>query len=194
MDVTQQRAVVEEVHAAEKRCPKCGVVKGRSEWNKSKSRADGLAPWCKGCHSAYSREWRSRPEVKDRQAQRAAQRYAEMTNEERAEYINRGTERRRAIGYTLRLNYRVSIKWYEETLAAQGGGCAICGKRPSKTRRLSVDHDHSCCPGEKTCGECIRGLLCITCNVWLGFYENEDWVRRAKSYLDREIQRLGGAS
>ena len=49
----------------------------------------------------------------------------------------------------------VSLDDYEALLAAQGGGCALCGN-PPKTRRLDVDHDHR--TGQ------IRGLLCSRCN------------------------------
>lgn len=28
-----------------------------------------------------------------------------------------------------------------------------------------IDHFHECCPGQKTCGNCIRSLLCRQCNV-----------------------------
>jgi hypothetical protein len=29
-----------------------------------------------------------------------------------------------------------------------------------------VDHDHACCQKKnRSCGKCIRGLLCHTCNI-----------------------------
>lgn len=39
-------------------------------------------------------------------------------------------------------------------------GCEACGA----TDDLQVDHDHACCPGKKSCGACVRGVLCGGCN------------------------------
>lgn len=64
---------------------------------------------------------------------------------------------------TLWRRYKLTIDGYETLLAIQGGRCAICGTKPGKTR-LAVDHNHLCCPGRNSCGNCIRGLLCGTCN------------------------------
>ncbi len=57
----------------------------------------------------------------------------------------------------------------------QGGGCAICGKRPGKVS-LHVDHDHE--TGE------VRGLLCVGCNNALGqFRDDLELLARASDYL-----------
>lgn len=61
--------------------------------------------------------------------------------------------------------YGLTVEKYQELVTEQGGRCATCGETPEK---LYVDHDHMCCPGAKTCGECVRGLLCLNCNTALG--------------------------
>jgi hypothetical protein len=52
---------------------------------------------------------------------------------------------------------------YNEMLADQLWGCAICGKSDSLGRRLAVDHNH-------ITGK-IRGLLCNRCNRAIGFVD-----------------------
>ncbi|WP_428832051.1 endonuclease domain-containing protein [Gordonia cholesterolivorans] len=65
------------------------------------------------------------------------------------------------------------------------GVCAICGEPPSG-QRISVDHDHSCCPGNRTCGCCIRELLCGKCNTLIGMAdEDERRLEQAIAYLRR---------
>lgn len=48
-------------------------------------------------------------------------------------------------------------------------GCANEGCQA--TDNLHIDHDHSCCPGNESCGKCVRGVLCGSCNVTLGWIE-----------------------
>lgn len=75
----------------------------------------------------------------------------------------------------------VSDDDYHRMLAAQGGGCAICGATP-KTRRLDVDHDH-------LTGK-VRGLLCHRCNRALPTWVTMDWLTLAWRYLQRsEVRR-----
>lgn len=66
----------------------------------------------------------------------------------------------------------------------QGNKCAICEREPGK-RKLSVDHDHSCCSGETSCGKCVRALICNPCNVALGMMrDSANALRRAADYLE----------
>lgn len=80
-------------------------------------------------------------------------------------------------------SYNVS---YEDLFALQGGSCGICGKTEEENgQRLCVDHDHSCCPTKrKSCGKCVRGLLCSNCNTGLGYFnDNKDRLQSAIKYL-----------
>ncbi len=72
---------------------------------------------------------------------------------------------------------------YETQLKRQGGRCAICGRKD--TRSLSIDHDHSHCPGEQSCRLCNRGLLCNDCNKKLSVVEDRVFLRKAKKYLKK---------
>jgi hypothetical protein len=47
-----------------------------------------------------------------------------------------------------------------------------------------VDHDHTCCPGKKSCGKCIRGFLCRACNSFIGLAkDNITTLENAVKYL-----------
>lgn len=66
---------------------------------------------------------------------------------------------------TLKL-YGLTSDDYDEILARQGGGCAICGGPPNhgtRCRNFDVDHDHA--TGQ------VRGLLCNPCNRQVGLVE-----------------------
>ena len=85
--------------------------------------------------------------------------------------------------YLLR-TYNVTLERYWELHEAQGGACAICQRATGKARRLAVDHDHACCPGPRSCGACVRGLLCGPCNQLLGRMRDAPAVfERAATYL-----------
>lgn len=77
---------------------------------------------------------------------------------------------------------------YAQMLSQQAGVCKIC-KDPPATRLLSIDHDHSCCPGRYSCGKCVRGLLCGKCNSGLGmFRDNPALLKAAFDYLNAQHQ------
>ena len=79
----------------------------------------------------------------------------------------------------------------QSLLAAQGGGCAICGTPETGTAggRLAVDHDHAHCPGKTGCPECVRGLLCVTCNNLLrSAHDDVAVLTMAIDYIGRTSQ------
>jgi hypothetical protein len=68
-------------------------------------------------------------------------------------------------------------------LDAQDGRCAVC---VSPLVAPHIDHDHSCCPGITSCGKCVRGLLCLSCNHMLGkAYDKPEVLEAAARYLRR---------
>lgn len=75
--------------------------------------------------------------------------------------------------------YGIDAATYRRMLEEQGHACRICLKHETAThqsgtlRRLSVDHDHKCCPGKKSCGKCVRGLLCARCNSAIGLVDED---------------------
>lgn len=126
----------------------------------------GQFKYCGDCQSDVQRERNDR--------KNAARRLDGTLDDE-----TRRQKRRRAnIG-----RYGITVERYDEMLAAQHGVCAICGKPPSgkgtSGQSLHVDHDHSCCPGTKSCGECVRGLLCSNCNMGIGYLKDNPKILTA---------------
>lgn len=73
--------------------------------------------------------------------------------------------------------YGITELEYDRILEHQGGGCAICGRKPSAEVRLSVDHDHH--------RNVTRGLLCWTCNRVVALLRDDPArARSAYAYLD----------
>lgn len=82
-------------------------------------------------------------------------------------------------------NYKMSLDDFYAMLASQDGKCLGCGMDASDSdRRFAVDHDHKCCPGPITCGNCIRGLLCYSRNFVVGHaYDSPETLDRLATYL-----------
>ncbi len=79
--------------------------------------------------------------------------------------------------------YDVTQEEYDAMLAAQCGGCAICGCKPDKQthkaiKQLPVDHCHAT--------GAVRGLVCHSCNNGIGrFFDSPDLLEKAAAYLRR---------
>jgi hypothetical protein len=97
---------------------------------------------------------------------------------------NRLAQRTAAHARRLDQVYSITAAEYAAILESQGGKCAICNRATGTKRRLAVDHDHSCCNGPTSCGNCVRGLLCKSCNTMLGrMRDDAETFTRAAEYL-----------
>jgi hypothetical protein len=111
-------------------------------------------------------------------ARRRERRATDPGYRERCRVGRRGERGRRA---TLKL-YGLSLEDYDALLLRQNGACAICERKSDRT--LCVDHCHST--------RVVRGLLCRTCNLGLGYFRDEAALfRKAIAYLRRA--RIAGA-
>jgi hypothetical protein len=85
----------------------------------------------------------------------------------------------------LKRNYGVTLDWYKEQHAKQGGVCAICSKPETavihgKQLSLAVDHCHD--TGK------VRALLCTTCNRGIGMLKHDrDLLQKLIAYLETYV-------
>jgi len=152
--------------AGSKRCQHCKEVKPLDQYSHDKTQHDGHARQCKACAYTRHKEWVSRhpgysAEKHRRGREKAPERYAD---------------------YSRKRNHGLNPGDYGRMLAAQGGGCAICGTTdPGNGKSFHVDHCH-------VHGN-IRGLLCQGCNTGLGqFRDNATTLRQAADYLDKSAK------
>ena len=80
--------------------------------------------------------------------------------------------------------YGITLDEYEQMSLNQDDKCAICGIGQYENGRiLAIDHDHET--------ESIRGLLCIKCNLMLGFAKDSiDVLKNAVEYLQSEQENI----
>jgi hypothetical protein len=84
--------------------------------------------------------------------------------------------------YRLR-RYGLTREQFDRLLEIHGYACGMCHAPFAQAQPIFVDHDHNCCAVEESsCGQCVRGLLCLPCNTALGTIERKYDLARA--YLD----------
>ena len=80
----------------------------------------------------------------------------------------------------LKHRHNTTPEEFQRLLDEQGGSCAVCSAPGTH-----IDHDHACCPGSRSCGQCIRGILCEPHNLMLGHAHDDPTVlRNAATYLE----------
>ena len=81
-------------------------------------------------------------------------------------------EEKKALGQKKRLTkFSITEEGYRAIVDAFKGVCGICQSPPDPNRDFAIDHDHSCCTGNKSCGQCIRGILCLECNLRMSWVD-----------------------
>ena len=128
--------------------------------------------------SRYNKEYLQRPGILEKFREYNQKRLDAMSPEGKARYIK---------NFHLVSNYGITLEQYEERLEKQDNRCAICAvPAKEKHKYLDVDHCHGHCVGRKGCPECIRGIVCSSCNVRLARHEESlDLLLEERVYLQR---------
>jgi hypothetical protein len=117
------------------------------------------------------------PEAMDRARQRFAERVAVH-----GRIVDPAAKRRWNQAHKL-VRYGLTREQFDRLLEIQQNACAMCHTRFEEEQPIFIDHDHACCPDEKSsCGKCVRGLLCLSCNTALGLIERK--YELAQAYLN----------
>jgi hypothetical protein len=89
--------------------------------------------------------------------------------------------------YWLKYKFGITVEQWDQSLSGQDGCCYLCGD-PLDKLHIHIDHDHRCCPGNRSCGQCIRGLACRWCNQGLGqFKDDPARLRRVADNLEKAM-------
>jgi hypothetical protein len=90
--------------------------------------------------------------------------------------------------------YGITVEQFTRLLENQGYACAMCfepfdAEQLDGEQPIHIDHDHGCCSTKnRSCGQCVRGLLCHGCNVSLGHIERK--LELAQAYLASQAARV----
>jgi Recombination endonuclease VII len=155
---------------AKKPCNKCKAIQPLTNFYKCKRCKNGYRPDCKLC---YTVNYRGRYTEYQKKWIKANPHYPK--NWEKANKI-----KRKAIN--MKWTYNVTPVDFLGMLYSQSFSCADC-KTPfgnDRKTRPNIDHAHDApcrCSGYRSCGQCVRGLVCSKCN---GERAKKDRIARLK--------------
>jgi Recombination endonuclease VII len=141
---------------------KCGGLRGKKscgQWlpldafGKNKSKPDGKQHTCLKCEAIRVEKYRN-----------GNPKYRETARIQSAAYTRKHPDKN--LASVVKHRYGITPQQRSEIAEAQGNACARC-RTPFSNGRPCMDHDHSCCPGERSCGLCLRAVPCLACNFKL---------------------------
>lgn len=156
-------------------CSLCKQDKPLNEFHKKASGKHGVRSQCKECRKAPLKEWQI-------DGKRTCVSCHERKLIESFTLSHTGSPRKYCKECRQRFTvYGLTKADLDKLLTEQDYKCLIC---EAFLEKFAVDHDHSCCPSRhKSCGKCVRGLLCTQCNTRLGWFEV--YGTKAIEYLER---------
>jgi hypothetical protein len=181
-----------------KQCSKCQETKTLDQFHESKSikAKDSHDYYCKYCRVGTSIQSKKTNKKKCTVSECGMPNYAKsMCRNHYSRFLRTGTTEKiqrtdeekylKTRETNLRYRYVLTLEQFNEMAK---DGCNVCGIKPEGT--LHVDHDHSCCNSNSiTCGKCVRGVVCGTCNQSIGKYEagvirqDNPLIDKIKEYL-----------
>jgi hypothetical protein len=172
-NVTQEKKFLSK-DGKQKLCSDCGLYKDiETQFRPNPSATGGVYSRCNDCQSKLKREEYAADPEPHKEKQR-------RLRKERPEVFR---------GYELKKRFKITVEEHQKLFESQNRKCAGCGSSDSgePSGIWHTDHDSSCCPtGSRTCGQCIRGILCRWCNLTLGNAKDDvERMRGLIQYLEK---------
>lgn len=154
-------------HRVQRCDPGCTCSRHRPAWNR------------------YTEEQRAKALDRKRAKNAAYMLQRRLVDPERARREGREQYKRNGRKHNLRWKFGISPGQLAAIRSRQNGCCYLC-EESLEQRNVHIDHDRSCCPGDRSCGLCIRGVACQLCNQGIGqFGDDPARMRRVADNLER---------
>lgn len=135
-----------------KTCVKCDEWCFWEEFYSDNNKRDGLRSDCKRCRKLYEK---GHYEINKDNKQQYSRDYYNLNPLENA-FRNRANK------------FGLTVESLQLLYEIQQHRCAWCGRHKDDLKYLCIDHDRGCCPEDRSCGKCVRRLLCDGCNITEG--------------------------